>query len=197
MSCTETRSSLLIRVKDACNQQAWQEFVEIYAPLIYRFARARGLQDADASDLTQQVLAGLPVGLQRFNYDPDRGAFRSWLFKVTQNELRKSLRQHECQPPGTGETHHQVMLEQLPSQEEAEDEWNREHRRRLFEWATPYVRKHCRESTWKAFWEIAVKHRPASEVAQDLGLSVGAVYVAKNRILMKLRARIDEIEDCY
>lgn len=197
MNCVgQTRSSLLMRVKDVRDQQAWKEFVEVYAPIIYRFALARGLQDADASDLTQHVLAGLTTGLQQFDYDRERGAFRSWLFKVTQNELRKSLRHHPCQPAGTGDTNHQIMLEQWPSLEDAEDDWNREHQRRLFEWAAPRVRKRCQESTWKAFWEVVVNQRSASEVARQLGISVGSVYVAKKRILMKLKAEIDEIENC-
>jgi len=83
-----TRPSLLARIKDARDRQAWAEFVEIYAPMVYGFARNQGLQDADAADLTQEVLSAVARSAPRLEYDPARGTFRGWLFTVVRNELR-------------------------------------------------------------------------------------------------------------
>src|SRR5437588_1688494 len=82
-----TRASLLVRIRDAGDEEAWTEFVEIYAPLIYGFSRKRGLQDADAADLTQEILRTVAHSVHRLDYDPKRGTFRGWLFTVVRNRL--------------------------------------------------------------------------------------------------------------
>ena len=82
-----TRPSLLVRIRDARDREAWGQFVEVYAPLVYDMARRRGLQDADAADLTQDVLRSVAGAIGRLDYDPRRGTFRSWLFSVAQNTL--------------------------------------------------------------------------------------------------------------
>ena len=71
-----TRASLLLRIRDGQDKEAWRQFVEIYAPLIYGFARKRGLQDADAADLMQDVLRSIASAVGRLDYDPRRGSFR-------------------------------------------------------------------------------------------------------------------------
>src|SRR6516162_4441795 len=86
-----TRPSLLVRIRDAADRDAWVQFVEVYAPLVYKFVRRRGLQDADAADLTQDVLRAVAGARQRLRYDPDRGTFRSWLFTVARNKLATFL----------------------------------------------------------------------------------------------------------
>jgi len=87
-----TRPSLLVRIRDAADREAWRQFVELYAPLVYRFARRRGLQDADAADLTQDVLQAVARSSGRLEYDPRRGTFRGWLFTVDRNKLHTFLR---------------------------------------------------------------------------------------------------------
>jgi hypothetical protein len=97
-----TRPSLLLRMRDARDHEAWHTFVELYAPLVYRFARKRGLQDADAADLTQDVLRSVAYAMKGDKYDPARGSFRGWLHTVTRNAVYKSLRGGQRQPSGTG-----------------------------------------------------------------------------------------------
>ena len=89
-----TRPSLLLRLRDLQDQQAWAQFVDVYAPLIYGYARKRGLQDADAADLTQACLRQVALGVGSLEYDPRRGTFRGWLFTIVRNRLRDFLRQH-------------------------------------------------------------------------------------------------------
>ena len=96
-----TRPSLLIRVRDPGDAEAWGEFVALYGPLIYQFARKQGLQDADAADLTQIVLQAVIDAMKRLDYDPQRGSFRSWLYKVVRNQLSKFRAQQRRSPRGS------------------------------------------------------------------------------------------------
>ncbi len=97
-----TRLSLLVRLRDARDDGAWSQFVEVYAPLVYGFARKHGLQDADAADLTQDVLQAVSGGIRRLDYDPRRGTFRGWLFTVVRNKLRNFLAAQKRPGRGTG-----------------------------------------------------------------------------------------------
>ena len=189
-----TRPSLLVRIRDARNAEAWSQFVDLYAPLVYGFARKYGLQDADAADLTQEVMRAVAAAARHLEYDPQRGSFRGWLFTITRNKLRNFLtarRRHE-QP--AGETA-QELLDQQPAREaEQEAQWELEHQRRLFEWAAGQVRGEVQESTWQAFWQTAVDGKSGREVAQSLQMSVAAVYLAKSRVMARLKQRISEAE---
>src|SRR5947209_3674827 len=82
-----TRASLLVRLRDPLDEAAWAEFIDLYTPLVYGYARKQGLQDADAADLTQEVLGALAGAVGRLEYDPHRGAFRNWLFTVVRRKL--------------------------------------------------------------------------------------------------------------
>src|SRR5881275_2606711 len=98
-----TRASLLVRLRDGQDVQAWREFVKLYAPVVYGFARKRGLQDADASDLMQEVLRSVAGAVGRLDYDPGRGTFRGWLFTVTRNKLYSYLNGRRRHERGSGD----------------------------------------------------------------------------------------------
>ena len=134
------------------------------------------MQDADAADVTQRVLQSVMQAIPGFEYDPAKGSFRGWLFTITRNETRKFWQQHKSVPAATGETAFQNVLAQQEDRSGDEDLWNREHERRLFQWAVDQVRPEFRENTWQAFWEVAVEGRPAAEVAAELNMSCGAIY---------------------
>src|SRR5437588_5372019 len=99
-----TRPSLLVRLHDARDGQAWGQCVDVYAPLVYGFARKHGLQDADAADLTQEVLRAVAGAVGRLEYDPARGSFRGWLFTVVRNKLRNFLDARRRQEQGQGDS---------------------------------------------------------------------------------------------
>ncbi len=141
-----TRLSLLARLRDIGDAQAWADFVQLYAPLVYGLARRCGLQDADAADLTQEVLRALVHAVPEFHYDPARGRFRAWLFTVARNTLRKFLQARRRQPeaPGDGAVHD--LLAQQPAPEEVAA-WEQEYQARLFELACQRVRDSFRLST--------------------------------------------------
>lgn len=187
----ETRLSLLVRIRDCHDGPAWGLFVEVYAPLIHGYLRKRGLQDADAADITQEVLRRVSGAIRRFEYDPKRGDFRGWLFTIVRNQLRTFLeRKHE---QGSGDSATMQRLLELPAP--AEDSgWDGEYHRRLFRWAARKVQADVAGTTWQAFWQTSMEGKSGQEVARLLHMSVAAVYVARSRVMARLRALVQEIE---
>jgi RNA polymerase sigma-70 factor (ECF subfamily) len=190
----DTRPSLLIRVRDPQDAAAWAQFVGLYGPLIYQFARRRRLQDADAADLTQTVLQGVAGGVRRLDYDPRRGSFRAWLFRVVRRQLGKFLARRQRAPQGCGGTGPRRALEEQPGWDDDQALWDREYEHRLFLWAAEQVRGGFEEATWQAFWQTAVEGKNPRETAQSLGMTVGAVYTAKSRVLDRLRKAIQGVQ---
>jgi RNA polymerase sigma-70 factor (ECF subfamily) len=190
-----TRASLLARIRDVRDQDAWRRFVQIYAPVVYGYAREHGLQDADAADLTQEVLHAVSAATGRLNYDPKRGSFRSWLFTVAHHKVYDLLAQQRRQCRGTGGAGDQELLEAQPAHDQDRDLWEREYEQRLFNWAAEQVRDRFHDSTWQAFWQTAVEGKSGKAVAQRLGMTVAAVYLAKSRVMARLRAQIQQLEE--
>ena len=187
-----TRPSLLVRVQDRHDRQAWAEFVEICTPLVYRLCRKYGLQDEDAADVAQDVLLGVAAKIPQFEYDRRRGSFRSWLLTISRRRLCDFFNTRQRHPQGSGKTAVHQMLESEPDRQE-QSRWDNEVQRRLFDWAAQQVRVEFENSTWQAFWQTAVEAVPAKVVAGRLEMSLGAVYVAKSRVIGRLRLRIEEV----
>lgn len=188
-----TRPSLLARLNDPGDRLAWPEFVAVYGPLVYAYGRHRGLQDADASDLVQEVLRSVASAAGGFVYDPARGSFRGWLLTITRNALGRLRRQQSDRAAGAGGTAHLALLAEQPDDRD-DDVWEREHRDRLFGWAADRVRGKVQAATWEAFWKTAVEQREPEAVARELGLSTGAVYIARSRVLARIREAIAALE---
>jgi RNA polymerase sigma-70 factor (ECF subfamily) len=187
---------LLVRLRDHQDHEAWAQFVDVYAPLIYDYGRRRGLQDADAADLTQTCLRRFAVSVGSLEYDPQRGRFRGWLFTLVRNLLRDFLDRPRSAPQGSGDSRVQWSLENQAAPEPDETaEWDREWRRNLFAWAAEQVRPGVQEATWQAFWKTAVEGKSGHAVAAELGMTVAAVYLAKSRVMARLRAVIREVQD--
>jgi RNA polymerase sigma-70 factor (ECF subfamily) len=189
-----TRASLLVRIRDNQDQEAWRHFVQIYAPVVYGYARERGLQDADAADLTQEVLRAVSAAAGRLNYDPKRGTFRSWLFTVAHHKVYDLLAQQRRQGRGSGGESGQELLEAQPARDEDKALWDREYEQRLFNWAAEQVRDRFHDSTWQAFWQTAVDGKSGKEVAERLGMTAAAVYLAKSRVMARLREQIQQLD---
>jgi RNA polymerase sigma factor (sigma-70 family) len=184
-----TRPSLLVRLRDPRDTEAWRTFLSLYAPLIYGFGRKSGLQDADAADLTQIVLHAVSSSIGRLDYEPANGTFRGWLFGVARNQLGK-WRRSQRQPQGRGDTENLQQLAAHPAPEDSTDWWETEYKRQCFLVAAERVRPQINEDSWHAFWQTAVEGRAADEVAAELNLKVGALYTAKSRVLALIKKEI-------
>ncbi|MEO0963800.1 MAG: sigma-70 family RNA polymerase sigma factor [Planctomycetota bacterium] len=191
-----TRLSLILRLRDPEDTDSWAEFVCVYGPFVYSIARGRGLQDADACDLVQDVMREVSRSVSRFEPDPAMGKFRGWLGVITRRVLARFFEKSKTQVPGTGGTAHLVGLSNL-SVDEEEERWDREFRAHVFRWAAERVRGEFAESTWRAFWLTAVEGVAAREAAEACEISVGAVYIAKSRVLSRLRERAAQAVDLH
>ena len=189
----ETRLSLLVRVQDPQDSGAWREFLDIYEPMIYRVARRRGLQDADARDVTQEVLTSVAGALP--DWKPEGpGTFRGWLYRIARNRAINVLVRQSRHPRATGDSAVRHVLESH-SDDEADQLIDEEYRRQLFRQAAGAIRCEFTDSTWQAFWRTAVEGRPVRPVAVELGMSVGAVYTARSRVLARLKTTVEEHEE--
>jgi RNA polymerase sigma-70 factor (ECF subfamily) len=183
-----TRASLLVRLRNPRDGGAWAEFVDLYAPLVHRYACKHGLQDADAADLTQDILRTVAGVMPTWKYDPARGSFRGWLFTLARNRLRDHLESCQRREQGSGDTQTQERLEAQPVPEE--DWWEQEYQRQLLFQAGEQIRSAFQEKTWQAFWRTTVDGQSPSETAAELEMTVAAVYLAKSRIMARLKAVI-------
>ena len=127
-----TRASLLVRIRDPGDKDAWRQFVALYAPLIHGLARRRGLQDADAADLTQEVLRTVMAAAPGLVYDPKRGSFRGWLYTVSCNKIRDFQASRLNRDRGSGDSATQQLLAEIPDQSDEAGRWETEYQRHLF-----------------------------------------------------------------
>lgn len=179
----KTPASLLHRLRTTPDPASWSRLVQIYLPFVCYWGRRSGLQEADVADLAQEVFTLLYQKLPDFTYDQQK-SFRNWLRTVTLNKLRE-LRRRRTTPAGND-----ALLANLPGPD-GEAVWDEEHARYVATRALQLMRTDFDAASWQACWETIVEDRPAAEVAEQLGLTVGAVYAAKSRILRRLRRELD------
>jgi RNA polymerase sigma-70 factor (ECF subfamily) len=191
----QTRASLLVRLRDRQDEAAWREFVDLYAPLVYGYARKQGLQDADAADLSQEVLGAVASAAGRFDYDPQRGAFRNWLFTIVRRKLLNRRRAQQSRPHDNRAVSTQRLLEQCPVPDAGQALWETEWQQQLFAWACVQARRDICDATWQAFWMTAIEDRSGKQVAAELGLSVAAVYCARSRVLARLKELVRSAQE--
>jgi len=190
-----TRPSLLVRIRNPQDERAWREFLDIYEPLIYRLARRKGFQDADARELSQEVFLAVASAIDRWDPDPTRGSFRGWLFRIARNLMINLLARQRRHPQGTGSSDIKRLLEEQAAPV-GEDSalFDRQYQREVFRWAAEQIRGQFRETTWRAFWLSSVEQREIKEVAETLGLTAGAVYIARSRVMARLRETVEGLD---
>jgi RNA polymerase sigma-70 factor (ECF subfamily) len=190
-SSPETRASLLVRLKDRSDQDAWHEFVEIYRPVIFRLARRKDMQHEDAEDLAQQVLVAVARAIERWQEDRSRARFRTWLHRVAHNLIINALTRGKPDR-ASGDSGMLELLAQQPAHGPDSDLLRIEYRREVFRRAARQIRREFQPDTWRAFWETAVEGRQVEAVAAELGKSCGAVYAARSRVMRRLKEKVTE-----
>jgi RNA polymerase sigma-70 factor (ECF subfamily) len=191
-SSTGTSRSL-IEAARVQNPEAWERMVALYAPLVLHWCRQWGLPEDDAADVFQDVFHAVAAHLTGFQKNANTGTFRGWLRTITRNKVNDVFRRRRREPPGVGGSEAQNQLAQLP--EPAPDDGDDSDEvavSALFRRALDLIRTEFEARTWQAFWLTAVEGRATNDVAAELGMSGGAVRVAKSRVLHRLRAALGD-----
>jgi RNA polymerase sigma-70 factor (ECF subfamily) len=195
-SLPETRASLILRLPDAADARAWDEMLAVYGPLVYRLARRHGLQPADSDDVVQEVLAAVARSVESWLARPERGPFRAWLLRIARNLAINALVRPKHRPLATGDSHMAQRLMQHPdSNGDVASQVDLECRRELFRWAAERVRDEVAERTWQAFWLSTVEEQSIGATAEQLKMSVGSVYIARSRVMARLREFVRHFEE--
>jgi RNA polymerase sigma-70 factor (ECF subfamily) len=187
---------LLVRVR-AGDGEAWERLVGLYAPLVLHWCRQRGLQAQDAADVFQEVFQAVVEHVGSFRKERAGDTFRGWLRRITQNKILDHFRRTRREVRGVGGPAGQDLLAQVPGPppEEADPSPDEAAERGLFARGLRFIRDEFEPRTWEAFWRTAVEDQAAKEVAADLGMSAGAVRVAKWRVLHRLREELGDLLD--
>lgn len=190
----ETRLSLIVRLKDRHDQTAWGEFLEIYRPLVYRLAVAKGLQHADAEDVVQQVFGSVARAVDRWQPDAGRARFRTWLTTIARNAIVNALSRRAVDR-ASGDTAERDSLADYAADAEESQMLLIESRREIFQWAAKRVRGEFESKTWDAFWLTAVEGRDVNEVAGLVDKKPGAIYAARSRVMRRLKEVVVEWDE--
>ena len=181
-----TSVSLLERLREPGEQDAWKRFVQLYTPLLLHWSRDVGLDKNDSADLVQDVLLLLMKKLPEFNYDPEL-SFRGWLRTLTLNKWRELQRRKSVAT--------NIEFADRPDPRPSDPFSEIEYREHLVRRAMQLMQSEFEPTTWRACWEFVVADRPAADVAKEMGISVAVVYSAKYRVLRRLRQELEGLLD--
>ena len=190
-----TRASLILRLKDAEDVAAWDEFAAIYAPVIFRVATSRGFQAADAENLVQEVFLAVANSVASWLERDDRGRFRAWLLRIARNESVDMLTERATRPLGRDGSTADRDLANLPARDEFSSALDLEYDRAVFHWAAEQVRAAVSVQTWDAFWLTSIDGLSVNEVAERLNTRPGNVYVSRSRVMSRVKQLVQEYED--
>lgn len=195
-SSTGTSRSLLVQVK-ANDPGAWDRLVALYAPLVMHWCRRWNLQADDCADVFQEVFLAVATHITAFRKNGAGDTFRGWLRTITRNKVLDHFRRQGRELPGEGGTEANLRLAQLADSELSAEESVAESAAEgsLFRRALDLIRGEFEERTWQAFWRTAVENRLPKDVGDELGMSPGAVRVAKCRVLQRLREELGDVTD--
>lgn len=186
MNLPDTRYSLIGRLADADDLEAWNEFVRVYQGAVLRYCRVRGVQDADAADVAQQVLLAVHRAAEDWVPSGHAGSFRAWLFETARRSCLAALRRRAKLPESIPMGADEPICD---PEADVEADWQRW----AFCAAAQHVQTLVEESTWQAFWLTAVQGFSAADAAQQLGVSIGALYTAKCRVMARIREYVKQL----
>ena len=193
MPVPETRPSLLLRIRDHDDRQAWAEFVTLYRPVVCQLARRHGMQPADADDLAQQVLISISRAIERFDPENGQARFRTWLKTIARHAIINALtRGVPDRAVGGGDA--MDLLHQQPAASQETQSLMLQYRREIFQVAASQIRDEFQPDTWQAFWNSVVLGQDVDQVAESLNRSRGCVYTSRSRVMKRLKEKVQELD---
>ena len=182
----ETQLSLIVKIRDAGDEDAWSEFVQIYQPVVQRFVRRHSLQYADAVEITQEVLSRVAKSIESWDANHQKSTFRGWLYRITRNITIDFLRKKKIERQRM--TSSDAGLSQVADMgnNDQSQEFEREFEKQVFYWAAEKLKPSFKPANWQAFWMSTIDGVPVIDVAKQLQMTPGNVYVARSRIMSRL-----------
>jgi RNA polymerase sigma-70 factor, ECF subfamily len=188
MSPIETRKSLIVRLKSDQNEIAWRDFVVVYEGFLGQMARRHGVPERHVADVTQQILLAIVRSIEGWKDDGNNASFRRWLSTVSRNVVIRFMTRERRQPAGVGGSDLIALLQKL--EEKPSELHIQQYQHELIVWAAEHVRKEFIETSWQAFWATVIDQKSVDEVARDLNVSAGSIYMSRSRIMAKIRKTI-------
>ena len=193
MSPLETRKSLIVRLKNEQNEFAWREFVCSYEGFLIQLARRQGVPERHIPDVTQQILLVIAKSIDGWKDDGNAASFRRWLSTVSRNVVIRFMSRERKQAGGIGGSD---LVAQLQNVEDKPDERHvQQYQHELIVWAAEQVRHEFLETSWRAFWATVIDERLVDDVAEELGVSPGSIYMSRSRIMARIKKKVAEVDD--
>ncbi|MEL7497634.1 MAG: sigma-70 family RNA polymerase sigma factor [Planctomycetota bacterium] len=190
----DTSKSLIVGIQDSGNVKAWREFERLYRPIIFRIARAKGLQHADAFDLVQLVLLSVSNAIGRYEVREGGPPFRNWLSRITRYAILKALTRKPQDLAVGGSEFIDVLSETPAFDQETDDIIQLEYRREIFKRAVERIRGEVQPKTWLVFEMTVMNGESIETVSNRLNISIGNVYAARSRMMKRLRETVAHFE---
>ena len=193
MSPLETRKSLIVRLKNEQNEFAWRDFVCSYEGFLNQLARRQGVPERHIPDVTQQILLSIAKSIDGWKDDGNAASFRRWLSTVSRNVAIRLMSRERKQAGGVGGSDLVAVLQNVV--DKPDEQHVRKYEHELIVWAAEQVRHEFLESSWRAFWATVIDERSVDEVAVELGVTAGSIYMSRSRIMAKIRRKVAEVND--
>jgi RNA polymerase sigma-70 factor (ECF subfamily) len=191
MEHPETRYSLIAHLKGGENERAWVEFVTLHEPFLQHLARRLGVPERHIPDVVQQVLLAIAKSVDGWSDDGETASFRRWMATVARNIVIKFMRKERREAGCRGGTELVELLEQVPAEPDKQEIERYEHE--LIVWAAEQVRHEFIDTSWAAFWATVIDGQPVADVAKELGVSRGSIYMSRSRIMARIRKQVNEV----
>lgn len=189
----ETRQSLIVRLKSEQNELAWRDFVCAYEGFLTQLSRRQGVPERHIPDVTQQILLTIAKSIDGWKDDGNVASFRRWLSTVSRNVVIRFMSRERKQAGGIGGSE---LMAQLQNVEEKPNEQHvRRYQHELIVWAAEQVRHEFLETSWRAFWATVIEERTVDDVASELHVSPGSIYMSRSRIMARIKTKVSEVND--
>ncbi len=185
---------MILRLQNADDVAAWETFAELYVPVVFRVARSRGFQTADADNLVQEVLLAVAQSVTQWFERNDRGSFRAWLLRIARNEAADMISRRATRSLGQDGDDAARSLNAMAARDDVSSLLELEYQRAMFQRAADQVRNSVAEQTWQAFWLTQVDGLSIAEAAQQLGTRTGNIYFGRSRVMARIKELVSQYE---